>query len=92
MTSRSIDVVAKKHDGGRGQAFIVFAEQTAATSALRSLTGETFYNKELVSGIATGSDRHSPGFLLSALMLDPFRWLLLSEPLLHISPAHRSNV
>ncbi|WWD15764.1 hypothetical protein CI109_100186 [Kwoniella shandongensis] len=44
---RVIDVVAKKHDGGRGQAFVVFAEQSAATSALRSLTGETFYNKDL---------------------------------------------
>ncbi|WVF72460.1 hypothetical protein IAT40_007275 [Kwoniella sp. CBS 6097] len=44
---RIIDVVAKKHDGGRGQAFVVFAEQAAATAALRSLTGELFYNKEL---------------------------------------------
>lgn len=43
-----IDVVAKKHDGGRGQAFVVFEEQVAATAALRALTGETFYNKELV--------------------------------------------
>ncbi|KAK8869961.1 hypothetical protein IAR55_000531 [Kwoniella newhampshirensis] len=42
-----IDVVAKKHAGGRGQAFIVFAEQSAATSALRSLSGDLFYNKEL---------------------------------------------
>ncbi|KIY31269.1 hypothetical protein I305_06378 [Cryptococcus gattii E566] len=45
---RVIDVVAKKHDGGRGQAFVVFEEQVAATAALRALTGETFYNKELV--------------------------------------------
>ncbi|KGB80260.1 hypothetical protein I307_05747 [Cryptococcus deuterogattii 99/473] len=44
---RVIDVVAKKHDGGRGQAFVVFEEQVAATAALRALTGETFYNKEL---------------------------------------------
>ncbi|WWC85314.1 uncharacterized protein L201_000176 [Kwoniella dendrophila CBS 6074] len=42
-----IDIVAKKHDGGRGQAFIVFAEQSAATAALRGLSGEVFYNKEL---------------------------------------------
>lgn len=42
-----IDVVAKKHDGGRGQAFVVFEEQVAATAALRGLTGETFYNREL---------------------------------------------
>ncbi|WVQ78143.1 hypothetical protein IAT38_000224 [Cryptococcus sp. DSM 104549] len=44
---RVIDVVAKKHDGGRGQAFVVFEQQSAATSALRGLTGQTFYNKEL---------------------------------------------
>ncbi|WVQ98482.1 hypothetical protein IAU59_005608 [Kwoniella sp. CBS 9459] len=44
---RVIDVVAKKHDGGRGQAFVVFAEQAAATAALRGLTGESFYNKQL---------------------------------------------
>ncbi|OCF35254.1 hypothetical protein I317_01379 [Kwoniella heveanensis CBS 569] len=44
---RVIDVVAKKHNGGRGQAFVVFAEQAAATAALRGLTGELFYNKEL---------------------------------------------
>lgn len=40
-------MVAKKHDGGRGQAFVVFEEQVAATAALRGLTGETFYNREL---------------------------------------------
>jgi len=45
----SLDIVAKKHDGGRGQAFVVFAEQTAATSAMRGLTGEHFYGKALVS-------------------------------------------
>lgn len=48
MPFHRIDVVAKKHDGGRGQAFVVFEEQVAATAALRGLTGETFYNKELV--------------------------------------------
>ncbi|WVR05032.1 hypothetical protein IAU60_002044 [Kwoniella sp. DSM 27419] len=42
-----IDVVAKKHSGGRGQAFVVFAEQAAATAALRGLTGEQFYNKQI---------------------------------------------
>ncbi|EIW69518.1 hypothetical protein TREMEDRAFT_24129, partial [Tremella mesenterica DSM 1558] len=43
-----IDVVAKKHGGGRGQAFVVFEEQAAATAALRGLHGEPFYSKELV--------------------------------------------
>ncbi|OCF55228.1 hypothetical protein L486_07341 [Kwoniella mangroviensis CBS 10435] len=42
-----IDIVAKKHGGGRGQAFIVFAEQASATAALRGLSGEIFYDKEL---------------------------------------------
>nr|XP_019002417.1 uncharacterized protein I203_04898 [Kwoniella mangroviensis CBS 8507]OCF65878.1 hypothetical protein I203_04898 [Kwoniella mangroviensis CBS 8507] len=42
-----IDIVAKKHGGGRGQAFIVFAEQASATAALRGLSGELFYDKEL---------------------------------------------
>ena len=43
----SIDVVAKKHGGGRGQAFIVFSEQTAATAALRGLTNAQFYGRTL---------------------------------------------
>ena len=47
--SHSIDVVAKKHAGGRGQAFIVFAEQAAATTAMRNLSGESFYSQSLVS-------------------------------------------
>ncbi|WWC69627.1 uncharacterized protein I206_103570 [Kwoniella pini CBS 10737] len=42
-----IDIVAKKNGGGRGQAFIVFAEQAGATAALRALSGGLFYNKEL---------------------------------------------
>jgi RNA recognition motif-containing protein len=42
-------VIAKKHAGGRGQAFVVFEEQAAATAAMRGLSGEMFYNKSLVS-------------------------------------------
>ncbi|RSH91192.1 hypothetical protein EHS25_009491 [Saitozyma podzolica] len=42
-----IDIVAKKHDGGRGQAFVVFSEQAAATAAMRGLTGERFYDRDL---------------------------------------------
>ncbi|KAI9638557.1 RNA-binding domain-containing protein [Dioszegia hungarica] len=44
---RVIDIIAKKHDGGRGQAFVTFDEQAAATSAMRALHGELFYSKEL---------------------------------------------
>ena len=47
LTNR-IDVVAQKHNGGRGQAFVVFEEQTAATAAMRGLTGEMFYDRDLV--------------------------------------------
>jgi RNA recognition motif-containing protein len=45
--SNRLDIIAKKHDKGRGQAFVVFSDQTAATSALRGLTGEEFYGKKL---------------------------------------------
>ncbi|WOO81051.1 U2 small nuclear ribonucleoprotein B'' [Vanrija pseudolonga] len=44
---RVIDIVAKKNDGGRGQAFVVFEEQAAATAALRGLTNEKFYLRDL---------------------------------------------
>lgn len=44
----SVDIIAKKHDGGRGQAFVTFDEQAAATAAMRALHGEMFYSKELV--------------------------------------------
>ncbi|BEI85889.1 hypothetical protein CcaverHIS002_0601760 [Cutaneotrichosporon cavernicola] len=44
---RVIDVVAKKHNGGRGQAFIVFDEVASATAALRALSGEMFYERSL---------------------------------------------
>jgi RNA recognition motif-containing protein len=45
----SLDIVAKKNGGMRGQAFVVFEEQTAATAAMRGVTGKTFYGKLLVS-------------------------------------------
>lgn len=47
LKTRRIDIVAKKHDGGRGQAFVVFAEQAAATAAMRGLSGEPFYERDL---------------------------------------------
>jgi hypothetical protein len=43
-----VDIVAKKNGGGREQAFVVFEEQTAATAALRGLSGQLFYKKALV--------------------------------------------
>lgn len=43
----SIDIVAKKGDGARGQAFIVFNSTTCATAALRALVGESFYGRPL---------------------------------------------
>jgi hypothetical protein len=49
MADSRVDVIAKKHAGGRGQAFVVFEDQTAATAALRGLSGELFYKKALVS-------------------------------------------
>ena len=54
----SIDIVSKKHDGGRGQAFVVFAGQAAATTAMRNLSGESFYNHSLVC------HSPSPSFLI----------------------------
>jgi U2 small nuclear ribonucleoprotein B'' len=53
-----VDVIAKKHDGGRGQAFIVFEEQVQATAALRGLSGEMFYNKALVSCLYPSNPSH----------------------------------
>jgi RNA recognition motif-containing protein len=47
-TDNRVDIVAKKNGGGREQAFVVFEEQTAATAALRGLSGQLFYKKALV--------------------------------------------
>jgi RNA recognition motif len=43
-----IDVVAQKGAKKRGQAFVVFRDLAGATSALRSLDGELFYDKKMV--------------------------------------------
>ena len=48
LTSSSLDVVAKKGNSDRGQAFVVFAEQASATGAMRALVGEEFYGRSLV--------------------------------------------
>jgi len=45
-----LDVVATRAAGMRGQAFVVFREQQAATAARRALDGFEFYGKALVSG------------------------------------------
>ncbi|CDZ97288.1 Spliceosomal protein snRNP-U1A/U2B [Phaffia rhodozyma] len=44
---RIIDITALKTSKTRGQAFVAFVDQVAATTALRSLGGETFYGKPL---------------------------------------------
>ena len=43
-----LDVVAQKGAKKRGQAFIVFRDMAGATSAMRSLDGEVFYDKKMV--------------------------------------------
>jgi RNA recognition motif-containing protein len=48
-----VDVVAIKNSRMRGQAFLVFSELAAATSAMRALEGMTFYDKPLVSSAIT---------------------------------------
>lgn len=45
---RVIDVVATRAEGMRGQAFVVFRDQTSATAALNALNGFEFYDKPLV--------------------------------------------
>ncbi|TPX37123.1 hypothetical protein SmJEL517_g00941 [Synchytrium microbalum] len=42
-----VDVVATRREGQRGQAFIVFAQLTGASSALRALQGFPFYDNPL---------------------------------------------
>ncbi|KAI5453837.1 hypothetical protein NCC49_004833 [Naganishia albida] len=42
-----LDVVAQKGNKMRGQAFVVFEEQSAATAAMRALVGEDFYGRPL---------------------------------------------
>ena len=44
-----LDVVALKTVKMRGQAFVVFADLAAATTAMRSWDGESFYDKPMVS-------------------------------------------
>ncbi|KAG2183455.1 hypothetical protein INT43_006461 [Umbelopsis isabellina] len=42
-----LDIVIKKNNKMRGQAFIVFEEISAATAALRSLNGFSFYDNNI---------------------------------------------
>lgn len=44
-----LDVVCLKTPRLRGQAWVVFADVTAATNALRSMQGFPFYDKPIVS-------------------------------------------
>jgi RNA recognition motif-containing protein len=43
-----VDVVASKTPKMRGQAFLVFTDLAAATTAMRACDGMTFYDKPLV--------------------------------------------
>lgn len=43
-----IDVIAAKGERRKGQAFLVFSELAAATTALRALEGMSFYDKPMV--------------------------------------------
>lgn len=43
-----IDIVVMRTDRLRGQAWVVFADLTASTNALRSLQGFPFYDKPMV--------------------------------------------
>jgi U2 small nuclear ribonucleoprotein B'' len=47
-----IDIVVKKDKKMRGQAFLVFTDLAAATSAMRACEGFVFYDKPLVSRLA----------------------------------------
>jgi hypothetical protein len=47
-----IDVVALKTYRLRGQAWVVFADVAAATSALRTMQGFPFFEKPIVSALA----------------------------------------
>jgi U2 small nuclear ribonucleoprotein B'' len=49
-----LDVVAVKTAKMRGQAFVVFADLVAATTALRAWQGESFYDKPMVCPSASG--------------------------------------
>uniref|UniRef100_A0A0G4HBU6 RRM domain-containing protein n=1 Tax=Chromera velia CCMP2878 TaxID=1169474 RepID=A0A0G4HBU6_9ALVE len=42
-----LDIIAQKTKEKRGQAFVVFREMTAATSAMRSLQGFDFCGKQI---------------------------------------------
>jgi U2 small nuclear ribonucleoprotein B'' len=44
-----LDVVAKRGDKSRGQAFVVFREVPDATAAMRALQGFPFLGKAIVS-------------------------------------------
>jgi RNA recognition motif-containing protein len=49
-----VDIIASKSQKMRGQAFLVFADQGGATSAMRACEGIVFYDKPMVrfSGIS----------------------------------------
>lgn len=77
----SIDIVAKKHGGGRGVAFVVFEEQAAATAAYRGLQDEKFYGRGLrISYSKTESNatlaRNNPGMSKEAAAVEAARMVV----------------
>lgn len=81
MLTTSIDIVAKKHGGGRGLAFIAFEEQAAATAAYRALQDEKFYGRSLrISYSKTESNaivaRNNPGMSKEAAALEAARMVV----------------
>ncbi|KAL7410685.1 hypothetical protein BDY24DRAFT_399003 [Mrakia frigida] len=74
---RVVDIVALKTAKMRGQAFVVFADQVAATTALRALGGETFYgkplkitySKNLSKALIPASQSTAPGSSASKIVL-----------------------
>ena len=49
LHGRVLDIVAKRKDGMRGQAFVVFDSLAAATNARRSEDGKQLLGKPMVS-------------------------------------------
>lgn len=64
-----LDIVALKTAKMRGQAFVVFDDLAAATAAMRSWDGESFYDKPMVCLCSLW-----PRVLSSSLFFFPF-WL-----------------
>lgn len=69
---------------------MVFSEQAAATAAMRSLTGERFYDRDLVGG-GVLSASHQCFFAAFLPLSIPFRCLFYTR-FVSFSPAHTTYV